>query len=335
MTSCPASPTPTGREMTVVSFLDRALRSGARLRRLAVRRHRDRACALTTVAGSAARRPGAADRRRSPRVARRTGGRHGIRRARGCPGPHAGSRSATRSTTRHRPDHRRSWLLLSLVTATVRGIDRRQPGDRPRGFRAHQRRGVRRLDAAPRRPSRCAGVLRWCAACTTWCSAMRTATPSDPRLAAGVSSSSPESCCSSTRARFFWKMTAGMGDVVIAPLYQALRRRGVRVRVLPPRRRTASGHRPAGRRQRSRWAVRPTRRRGRRLRTADDGRRPAGLPRSATGRADHRRRRTATLESHFGERARCRNPGAAPGRRLRPRRAWPSRWAWSRWSPPN
>jgi uncharacterized protein with NAD-binding domain and iron-sulfur cluster len=25
----------------------------------------------------------------------------------------------------------------------------------------------------------------------------------------------------------FWKMTAGMGDVVIAPLYQVLRRRGV------------------------------------------------------------------------------------------------------------
>ncbi len=30
------------------------------------------------------------------------------------------------------------------------------------------------------------------------------------------------------KGAFFWKMTAGMGDVVIAPLYQALRRRGVR-----------------------------------------------------------------------------------------------------------
>src|SRR3954453_20609010 len=29
------------------------------------------------------------------------------------------------------------------------------------------------------------------------------------------------------KGAFFWKMTAGMGDVVIAPLYQALRRRGV------------------------------------------------------------------------------------------------------------
>ena len=30
------------------------------------------------------------------------------------------------------------------------------------------------------------------------------------------------------KGAFFWKMTAGMGDVVIAPLYQALRRRGRR-----------------------------------------------------------------------------------------------------------
>src|SRR5690606_17120305 len=30
------------------------------------------------------------------------------------------------------------------------------------------------------------------------------------------------------KGAFFWKMTAGMGDVVIAPLYQVLRRRGVR-----------------------------------------------------------------------------------------------------------
>ncbi len=29
------------------------------------------------------------------------------------------------------------------------------------------------------------------------------------------------------KGAFFWKMTAGMGDVVIAPIYQALRRRGV------------------------------------------------------------------------------------------------------------
>ena len=29
------------------------------------------------------------------------------------------------------------------------------------------------------------------------------------------------------KGAIFWKMTAGMGDVVIAPMYQALRRRGV------------------------------------------------------------------------------------------------------------
>ena len=30
------------------------------------------------------------------------------------------------------------------------------------------------------------------------------------------------------RGAIFWKMAAGMGDVVFAPLYQALRRRGRR-----------------------------------------------------------------------------------------------------------
>ncbi len=30
------------------------------------------------------------------------------------------------------------------------------------------------------------------------------------------------------KGAIFWKMTAGMGDIVIAPLYQALRRRGVK-----------------------------------------------------------------------------------------------------------
>ena len=39
------------------------------------------------------------------------------------------------------------------------------------------------------------------------------------------------------RGAIFWKMAAGMGDIVFAPLYEALRERGVRLRVLPPRRR--------------------------------------------------------------------------------------------------
>ena len=30
------------------------------------------------------------------------------------------------------------------------------------------------------------------------------------------------------RGAFFWRMNAGMGDVVFAPLYQVLKRRGVR-----------------------------------------------------------------------------------------------------------
>ena len=38
------------------------------------------------------------------------------------------------------------------------------------------------------------------------------------------------------RGAIFWKTAAGMGDIVFAPLYQALRRPGRDVRVLPSRR---------------------------------------------------------------------------------------------------
>ena len=42
------------------------------------------------------------------------------------------------------------------------------------------------------------------------------------------------------RGAIFWKMAAGMGDIVFAPLYEALRQPGRQLRVLPSRRWTAA-----------------------------------------------------------------------------------------------
>ena len=126
----------------------------------------------------------------------------------------------------HRPDHRRSWLLLSMMTAVIRGILADNLVTDPRGFRAINdedynawllRHGahpdvadfalVRGLydlvfaydDADPGRPSFGAGQAIFLTALTLF----------------------------GYQGAIFWKMTAGMGDVVIAPIYQALRRRGV------------------------------------------------------------------------------------------------------------
>src|SRR5690606_12277598 len=52
--------------------------------------------------------------------------------------------------------------------------------------------------------------------------------PGRPALAAGVAMRGAVRMFFSYRGALFWKMTSGMGDVVFAPLYQALRRRGVR-----------------------------------------------------------------------------------------------------------
>jgi uncharacterized protein with NAD-binding domain and iron-sulfur cluster len=125
-----------------------------------------------------------------------------------------------------RPDHKRSWLLMSMLTATARGILVDKLITDPRGFRAindedfsdwvlrhgaHQDvlespliRGLYDLvfayeDADPRRPAFGAGLAVFLTGLVLF----------------------------EYKGAIFWKMTAGMGDIVIAPLYQALRRRGV------------------------------------------------------------------------------------------------------------
>ena len=123
------------------------------------------------------------------------------------------------------------------------------------------------------------------------------------------------------KGALFWKMTAGMGDVVIAPLYQVLRRRGVRFEFFH---RVDALHLDADRHGVDAITI------GRQVRLADgiEDYEPLttvrGLPvfpdrPLAEQLSSHRR--TATTGIALRSAGRCRDPGPVPRRRLRPRGA--------------
>jgi uncharacterized protein with NAD-binding domain and iron-sulfur cluster len=126
----------------------------------------------------------------------------------------------------HRPDHRRLWLFLSLEIATARGIVSDNLVTDPRGFRA-----INDEDF-------CAWIIRHGAhpdvvdfplvrGLYDMVFGYEDGDFERPALGAGVALLLTGIALFQYKGAFFWKMTAGMGDVVIAPLYQALRRRGV------------------------------------------------------------------------------------------------------------
>ncbi len=125
-----------------------------------------------------------------------------------------------------RPDHRRSWILISLLTATARGIVADNLMTDPRGFRAindedfsewAQRHGAHPDTADfPLVRAMYDMVFGW-----------DQADPGKPAFGAGLGVLFTGVMLFRYKGAIFWKMTAGMGDVVIAPIYQALRRRGV------------------------------------------------------------------------------------------------------------
>jgi len=127
----------------------------------------------------------------------------------------------------HRPDHKRLWLLLSLLTATVRGLIVDGLITDPRGFRAinDEEYGawILRHGAHP-------DVLDFplVRGMYDMVFGYEDGDYNRPSFAAGLAVLLTGIALFQYRGAFFWKMTAGMGDVVIAPLYQALRRRGVR-----------------------------------------------------------------------------------------------------------
>ncbi|OBF16160.1 amine oxidase [Mycobacterium sp. ACS4331] len=125
-----------------------------------------------------------------------------------------------------RTDHRRTWILISLLTATARGMIVDNLMTDPRGLRTIQdedfsqwalRHGAHpdTVDF-PLVRAMYDMVFGW-----------DKADPDKPAFGAGLGVLFTGVMLFRYKGAIFWKMTAGMGDVVIAPLYQALRRRGV------------------------------------------------------------------------------------------------------------
>ncbi|ANI41186.1 FAD-dependent oxidoreductase [Mycolicibacterium vaccae] len=126
-----------------------------------------------------------------------------------------------------RPASRRLWLLLSLETATVRGIVCDGLLTDPRGFRAINDEDfcawIGRHGAHP-----AVSDFPLVRGLYDIVFGYIDGDPERPALAAGVAVLLTGIALFQYKGAFFWKMTAGMGDIVIAPLYQVLHRRGVR-----------------------------------------------------------------------------------------------------------
>lgn len=126
----------------------------------------------------------------------------------------------------HRADHKRSWLLMSLLTAVIRGILADNLITDPAGFRAINDEDfgqwILRHGADP-------DVLQFplVRALYDLVFGYQDADPERPAFSAGLAVFLTGLVMFQYRGAIFWKMTAGMGDIVIAPLYQVLRRRGV------------------------------------------------------------------------------------------------------------
>lgn len=127
----------------------------------------------------------------------------------------------------HRPDHKRFWLLMSLLIATVRGLVLDNLITDPRGFKAINDEDygewLLRHGAHP-------DVLDFSLVRGMYDMVFgyEDGDYNRPSFAAGLAVLLTGIALFQYKGAFFWKMTAGMGDVVIAPLYQALLRRGVR-----------------------------------------------------------------------------------------------------------
>lgn len=125
------------------------------------------------------------------------------------------------------PEMRRIWEVIDLTLATIRGNLRFGLMTDPRGFDAIDDYDCREwlalngasplsLDSAYLRSLYDLGF------------AYEHGDPSRPRVAAGQALRGFLRAFFTYRGAFFWKMNAGMGDVVFAPMYEVLRRRGVR-----------------------------------------------------------------------------------------------------------
>jgi uncharacterized protein with NAD-binding domain and iron-sulfur cluster len=119
------------------------------------------------------------------------------------------------------------WEIIDLVLATLRGSIRFGLATHPRGFEcidAWDSRDWLRLNGASER-ALSSTFLR---GLYDLAFAYEDGDPSRPGNAAGQGLRGLFRMFLNYRGSLFWKMQAGMGDVVFAPLYEVLKRRGVR-----------------------------------------------------------------------------------------------------------
>jgi uncharacterized protein with NAD-binding domain and iron-sulfur cluster len=122
---------------------------------------------------------------------------------------------------------RRVWQVIDLILAMLRGSLRSGLAFDPRGFDAindYDWREWLRLNGASDQALD-SGFMR---GIYDLAFAFEDGDASRPRLAAGVALRGAMRMFFTYRGALFWRMSAGMGDIVFAPLYQVLKQRGVR-----------------------------------------------------------------------------------------------------------
>jgi uncharacterized protein with NAD-binding domain and iron-sulfur cluster len=125
---------------------------------------------------------------------------------------------------------RRRWYMVDLVLAALRGVIRDRIALDPRGFDAinhHDFRAWLRLHGASELTL---GSDHLRGGIYDLSFAYADGDPEKPAFAAGDAMRSACRMFFTYRGAFFWKLRGGMGDVVFAPLYEVLRRRGVAFR---------------------------------------------------------------------------------------------------------
>ncbi|TMA80518.1 MAG: FAD-dependent oxidoreductase [Deltaproteobacteria bacterium] len=139
----------------------------------------------------------------------------------------ANARRLLESRLENDPELRRIWQVIDLALATVRGQIRFGLVNDPRGFDAIDDYDCREwllLNGAAA-SSVDSGYLRGLYGLGF---AYEDGDFQRPRVSAGVALRGFLRAFFTYRGAIFWKMRGGMGDVVFAPLYEVLRRRGVR-----------------------------------------------------------------------------------------------------------
>jgi uncharacterized protein with NAD-binding domain and iron-sulfur cluster len=126
------------------------------------------------------------------------------------------------------PEVRHRWYMVDLLLASLRGVIRDRIALDPRGFDAINHLDFRdwlRLHGAS---ELLLGSDQLRGGLYDLSFAYVDGDPARPAFAAGDAMRGACRMFFTYRGSFFWKLRGGMGDVVFAPLYEVLRRRGVR-----------------------------------------------------------------------------------------------------------